>query len=83
MVDFGHAVIVEDLATRQINSSWYMVRHVLGERVDSNIVRRLQQWKGLEAFRGGITETQRMLRCGLLHSVRDVEIMLVWFGKVS
>ena len=83
MVDFGHAVIVEDIATRQINSSWYIVKHVLGlETLDRNIVWRLQEWKGLEAFRGGVTETQRMLRCGLLHSARDVEITLIWFGKV-
>ena len=53
------------------------------ETLDSNIVGPLHDWKGLEAFRGGITEVQKLLRCGVLHSARDIEVMLVWFGKVG
>lgn len=53
------------------------------QTLDSNIVRRLQEWEGLEAFRGVVTEIQEMLRRGLLHSVRDVEVMLIRSGKVS
>lgn len=84
MIEFGHAVIVEDLARRQINSSLYITQHRPGiETLDSDIVRRLQEWKGLEAFRGVATRTQKMLRCGLLHSARDVEVMLVCSGKVG
>lgn len=83
-VDYGHAVIVEDLTNRQINSSWYIEQHVPGlEILDSNIVGRLQECEGLEAFRGVVNETRNLLRRGLLHSARDVEIMLVWLGKVS
>lgn len=51
--------------------------------LDSNIIGRLQEWEGLEVFHGVVTETQNMLRRGLLHSARDVEVMLVWVGKVS
>ena len=83
-LDYGHAFIVEDLANRQVNSSWYIQQHVPGlESLDSNILGRLQEWEGLEAFRGVVNETQNLLRRGLLHSARDVEIMLVWLGKVS
>ena len=47
------------------------------------LVARLREWRGLEAFREVVAKTQNMLQCGLLHSARDVEVMLVLSGKVS
>lgn len=79
---FGHAVMVEDLANRQTDSSWYIEQHVPGiKTLDSNIIRPLQKRKGLEAFRGVVTEAQNMLRRGLLRSARDVEVVLLRSGK--
>lgn len=81
---FAHAVIIEDLAHRRTYASQYIQQHISGiETLDRNIVGRLCKWEGLEAFRGVVTEIQEMLRCGLLHTVRDVEVMLSWSGKVS
>lgn len=76
--------MVEDLANRQTDSSWYIEQHVPGiKTLDSNIIRPLQKRKGLEAFRGVVTEAQNMLRRGLLRSARDVEVVLLRSGKVS
>ena len=47
------------------------------------LVARLGEWRGLEAFRDVVAKTQKMLQNGLLHSARDVEVMLVLLGKVS
>lgn len=78
---FSYALHV---ARRQNYSEWYMEQHRPSfEELDSNIVARLQGIVGLEAFHGVVADTRDMLRRGLLHSARDVEIMLVGLGKVS
>ena len=83
-IDFAHAVIVEDLDNRQTFASQYIQQHTSGiETLDRNIVGRLCKWEGLEAFHGVVNEIKTMLLCGLLHTVRDLEVMLSWSGKVS
>lgn len=63
---------------------WYAQNHVTNiEEMMKTIIHPLQTCDGIEALRNGIDFTATELRHGSLRSVREVEVSLIWNGKVS